>query len=330
MTNAGEEVKELRKWVEEPRPKYPEVTFKSFLEETPPDTYVYLTDLKMDGNLPYLETRDGNLPYFETPDVVLFCENTDCKGPRIFRCKNGIISSPGWKYAFLPYQCRNCGSRFTQFAIAISIDKQPTSTSLGRATCIKLGQIPAFGPQTPTRLIKLIGRDRETFLQGRRAEHRGLGIGAFAYYRRVVENQKNRIIEEIAKVAKLLGSTSETDAIFAAAINETRFAESVAMVKDFIPQVLMIGGHNPLTLLHTALSRGLHNPEMTDEHCLQLAQSIRTILAEFAERASEALKDDREIKNALSVLIAVPNGPKAKLESAEAVMSNEGSVSRAE
>jgi hypothetical protein len=70
----------------------------------------------------------------------------------------------------------------------------------------------------------------------------------------------------------------------------------------------MIGGHNPLTLLHTALSRDLHNPDMTDEQCLKLAQSIRTILAEFAERTSEVLKDDKEIQNALTVLKAVQKG----------------------
>jgi phage baseplate assembly protein W len=47
---------------------------------------------------------------------------------------------------------------------------------------------------------------------------------------------------------------------------------------------------------------------MTDEHCLRLAQSIRTILVDLAERASEALKDNKEIKTALSVLISMPSG----------------------
>lgn len=51
-------------------------------------------------------------------------------------------------------------------------------------------------------MISLIGPDKELYLQGRRSESRGFGIGAFSYYRRVVENQKSRIIEEIAKAAK--------------------------------------------------------------------------------------------------------------------------------
>lgn len=84
------------------------------------------------------------------------------------------------------------------------------------------------------------------------------------------------------------------------------------MVKAVIPQTLLINGQNPLRLLHSALSKGLHIADMTDAHCLALAQSIRTILGELAERASEALKNDEQIQTALSVLMAVPNSSKAK------------------
>jgi hypothetical protein len=174
------------------------------------------------------------------------------------------------------------------------------------ATCVKLGQIPAFGPQTPARLISLIGPDRDLFLQGRRAENRGLGIGAFAYYRRVVENQKNRIISEIARVAKTVGGSAGTSKLFNSAMEETQFSKSVAMVKDVIPQALLINGQNPLTLLHSALSKGLHDPEMTDERCLQLATSIRIVLGELADRASAALKNDKEIQGALNALMTIP------------------------
>jgi hypothetical protein len=301
--NLDAEVEELKKRAEKLRPKYPEVTFKSFLEEFPPEAYAYVVDLKLNS--------DGRS--IDTPDILLFCESDLCAGPRIFRCGSSLYKHSAWEQTFLVYTCRNCTTRLVTFAISYYVEALP-STTVGRAIIQKVGQIPAFGPQTPARLITLIGPDREIFLQGRRAENRGLGIGAFAYYRRVVENQKNRIIAEIAKVAKLLGSSPEIDARFAAAINETRFTNSVAMVRDFIPQTLLMSGQNPLTLLHSALSKGLHNAEMTDAHCLQLAQSIRTVLAELAERASEALKSTKEIETAISVLMAVPNSPMATPE----------------
>lgn len=72
-------------------------------------------------------------------------------------------------------------------------------------------------------------------------------------------------------------------------------------VKDAIPQNLLIKGHNPLTLLHSALSDGLHARD--DDRCLELAHDIRIVLAELSERLGQALKDDEEILNAVSRLM---------------------------
>ena len=58
-------------------------------------------------------------------------------------------------------------------------------------------------------MLRLIQEDRELFLIGRRAETQGMGIGAFAYYRRVVEEQKTRIFDKIIDVAKKLGTKDE-------------------------------------------------------------------------------------------------------------------------
>jgi hypothetical protein len=85
--------------------------------------------------------------------------------------------------------------------------------------------------------------------------------------------------------------------------DETQFNKAMSSVKDAIPQTLLINGHNPITLLHSALSDGLH--AKTDEHCLELATSIRVVLAELSERLSQALKDESEIKNALSKLLNI-------------------------
>jgi hypothetical protein len=64
---------------------------------------------------------------------------------------------------------------------------------------------------------------------------------------------------------------------------------------------LLINGHNPLTLLHSALSKGLH--AKTDEECLELAHDVRIVLTELAERLGQALKDEAELNTAVSRLI---------------------------
>jgi hypothetical protein len=68
-----------------------------------------------------------------------------------------------------------------------------------------------------------------------------------------------------------------------------------------MPQTLLIQGHNPLTLLHSALSEGLH--ASSEEQCLEMATSIRVLLTELSERISIALKDEAELQSALKTLL---------------------------
>jgi hypothetical protein len=269
------------------------ILFAAFLESTPPGTVADIADL-FDLNKKYRV-----VPY---PDIQLHCDYDTCQGARFFACCDEEEQDVADKVdtpAFLNYECRNCGITKKLFAISLLFDESNSTTTSGRA--IKLGEFPSFGPPIPSRVITLIGPDREIFIRGRRAENQGLGIGAFAYYRRVVENQKGRLITEIAKVAKRLGATPEELSTFETAAKETQFSKAIDSVKNAIPQVLLISGHNPLVLLHSALSEGLHAG--TDEECLELATSVRVVLTELAERISQALKDEAELKHAISKLL---------------------------
>ncbi len=167
--------------------------------------------------------------------------------------------------------------------------------------CYKLGEFPRYGPPVPARLIKLIGPDKDIFLKGRNCENQGLGIGAFSYYRRVVENQKNRILEEIVKVSEKIGVPQDKIDTLREAIKETQFRKSLEMTKDVMPESLLIDGHSPILLLHRALSRGVH--ELSDEECLELANTIRLVLGELSEKLSVVLKDKSELTEAISALM---------------------------
>jgi len=105
------------------------------------------------------------------------------------------------------------------------------------------------------------------------------------------------------RVATLVNAEESLIEELKAAQAESQFSKSVEMIKHGIPQVLLIQGHNPLTLLHGALSQGLH--EKSDEHCLELATSIRVVLTELAERIAQALKDEAELNTAVSKLLQI-------------------------
>ncbi len=278
----------------EPRP---EAAFADFLESTPPGAWHRLAE-------PPVERTSGRgTPYMTVaiPDVHLHCASDSCGGHRIFRpiCTgtNDLVVGEEDKDVLLEYRCRNCDGATKYFAVLTRVEE-------ARVLCYKLGEYPAFGPRVPSRLISLIGPDRDLFLRGRRCENQGLGIGAFAYYRRVVDNQWRRLLDETIKVAKRIRSPGNAVAALEEARSETQFTKAVSEVG--VPDVLKIGGHNPLTLIHRALSEGLH--DHTDEGCLELAASIRVVLYELAERIALALKDEREMQAAVARLVTRSGG----------------------
>src|ERR1700684_2706021 len=184
-----------------------------FLATAPPDSSSEISDLWL--------IREQS-PRLNTTEVFLYCDSEACDGPRFFEYASGdtYLDIGKWHFVFLHFSCRNCRRKGKTYACAVKTESKVPPT--GAAT--KLGETPPFGPNTPARVITLIGRDRELFLQGRRAENHAMGIGAFAYYRRVVENQKTRIIREIAKVAAKLGAKSDVLKEFEAAAKETQFS----------------------------------------------------------------------------------------------------------
>jgi hypothetical protein len=112
-------------------------------------------------------------------------------------------------------------------------------------------------------------------LQGLACESHGYGIGANAYYRRIVEEIIDELLESITELidphekSKYLEAIEETKKTIVA-------QEKIALVKDLPPAILRPEGMNPLSILHSSLSEGLH--ERTDEECLEAAKHIREIL----------------------------------------------------
>ena len=273
------------------------ISFAEFLEDVPSNQVRKISDLKVQR-----QTDSGRIYHeLRTPPIQVHCASDICNGIRVFRNiderKPTVSVHQDFTYDYLTYRYSNCRKTVKIFSIAAKGE----SSQVRSGECFKLGEKPAYGPPTPSRLISLIGPDREIFLKGRQCENLGLGIGAFVYYRRVVENQKNRIIGNITEVAEKLSSPVEMISALQNALTENQFKKSMELAKNAIPQSLLINGHNPLTLLHSALSEGLHS--LSDERCLELAHDIRIVLGDFAERLAQALKDERELNEALSRLM---------------------------
>lgn len=173
----------------------PDATFASFLESTPPGRWVRIVERAQKHDI-----RSDELWKVALPTARLHCRK--CKGTHVFgpmeSGSNVAYVKKHEEAAAYRYLCRNC-SAWKHFALLAKFEES-------RVHMLKLGEHLAYGPPVPPRAISLIGPDRELFLRGRRCESQGVGVGAFTYYRRVVDNQWHRLLDAFIRVAEITGS----------------------------------------------------------------------------------------------------------------------------
>jgi hypothetical protein len=267
--------------------------WKEFLESTPAYVERQFKYLIQDINPAGTSTIWG----FHSPRIQLYCEVDD--GDRWFETNITKVGCARNNTLFIPYTCRDCGIREKTFALILSPDLEQDPKVL---RAMKLGEFPPFGSHLAKRLQDMLSKtDLELYRKGLRTEREGNGIGAAAYFRRVVENQWKALVQKLRDAAKKIGTTVEKLKVFDEALAQTQFSAAVDMLKDSIPEKLLIlDGRNPLTLLYRPLSVQIH--DLSDEQCLQQAADIRVVLNETFDTIRRVLKDDETLKAAVSRL----------------------------
>ena len=166
----------------------------------------------------------------------------------------------------LLYLCQSCKKFERQFQIYISPELD---------YCYKFGQYPEWEIRLDKNLEKTLGKHSKTFRKGLVCESQGYGVGAFAYYRRITEE----IIDELlSSITDLIDTENKEQ--YLKALEETKKTrvtqEKIDLIKDLLPSILRPNGMNPLGVLHSELSEGLHAE--SDESCLENANHIKYIL----------------------------------------------------
>lgn len=291
------------------------ITIKEFLESTPIGV-----SKELEVGRPIYKAPGSGTPKREDPpryiDVLLprirmFCDG-DCTGERQF----DVISSPNKSKTshsitvhtrddqdiFVRYLCGDCKDEQKLFALRVDSPATAVREANNRweldCRLTKIGEVPK--PTTPLnkKIKKLISKEWQLYRKGADDEAAGNGIGAFAYYRRVVEDSRDHIVDAICKAMEKLGADPGDVAKVAATKDSQQFSSSVEEIKDYIPRDLFIAGTNPLTALYGTLSDGMHNA--TDAECLEAARYIRTIIDAFGQKLQTVMDDHDNVANALT------------------------------
>lgn len=230
----------------------------------------------------------GTIANLPRPPINLYCQN--CEGMQTFNMENSYENysvdspfrhSPVGKIFELRYKCASCNDFRYFFFIELGIDRAPDKDSQTFTGWVrKIGQSPPWEIDINKSLEKALGKDSTLYKKGLVCESQSYGIGSYAYFRRITEN----IIDELLRSISGLIDQDDQEKYQSAIekVKKTRVTEEkIELVQDLLPTSLQPNGINPLKSLHSALSDGIHNK--TDEECLELADSIKTILTYLLE-----------------------------------------------
>ena len=103
------------------------------------------------------------------------------------------------------------------------------------------------------------------------------GVAAFAYFRRVIENNINRLLDLVQEDAQSSTSGAEIISALAELRKESPMSEKIRIANHALPEHLKPDGLNPLGRLYQVLSEGVHN--LSDEECLDRAKATSECLA---------------------------------------------------
>lgn len=238
----------------------------------------------------------NDIRYIPKPSINMYCNS--CNSPQTF---NMYEPYHAWvEYSNSPindetltaqYKCEGCKGFFRYFLIKVNED----ATSI-----MKVGQFPAYDISIDPTIEKNFKKHIENFKKGKICESHSFGIGAFAYYRRIVELVIDELLDSIEKL--LDGEKKEQYHEALKSTKKTKVTiEKIDLVKDLLPTSLKYGGHNPLAILHDNLSAGLHAG--TDEECIENADAISIALVFLMSRISKLTEEEKQFSEGMEKLL---------------------------
>lgn len=191
----------------------------------------------------------------------------------------------------LVYKCMHCQGFYQYFFVKISID---------RNYIMKIGQYPPWDISVEKNIGIMLGNYVNYYKKALICESQSYGIGAFAYYRRIVEEIIGQLLEDIAQ---LLSDEEHTEYMKALEdVRKTTVAEEkIRIVRDLLPPILRPNGMNPLSTLHSILSEGLH--AKSDNDCMDNAMAIRNVLIFMANQLAATKESSKNFTEGMKKLL---------------------------
>lgn len=195
--------------------------------------------------------------------------------------------------------CQSCNHHI-DFLVKATSDKKWDERKTGLTiTLQKIGQFPSYEIELSGELQKyLSNEDQNNYKRALTCLSFSYGIGAYAYFRRIIENEIKRIIKDISELefegVEFVKGALETFE------KDFQMSKLINVINKYLPKSLKELGDNPLKLLYEQLSGGIH--EFTDKQCIDKALSIDIVLKYVVRKINEEKYQLNDVKSAMRKL----------------------------
>jgi phosphate uptake regulator len=139
----------------------------------------------------------------------------------------------------------------------------------------------------------LTDESREFYRKALKSLEFEYGIGALAYFKRMIKNEIGRIIEALSNPYSADGNKiTEVIASYEQGWQKTRFIEEVT---PHLPNSLKEHGANILLVLHDTISISIH--ELTEKECIKKSKDIDSLFRYMIRRINGEMKQGPEEKD---------------------------------
>lgn len=233
--------------------------------------------------------------------LTMYCSHRHCEQETQWETKTTELyfSSPGFvRYAM--YTCRNCGENEAHYFFIWQEQKSG-------AIFVKVGQYPALSIEPSPELAKALGNeDTVLYKKALIDANYNHGLGAVAYFRRVLENKVNLILDLIAESLRNEQTETENLKHLEEVKNSRHVDKKIEFASKILPAHLKPGGHNPLDKLYAVASAGLHGE--SDDECVTIFNDARFVFEYLFTNLTVSNEKAREYVKRLSA----PRVPKTE------------------
>ncbi len=136
-------------------------------------------------------------------------------------------------------------------------------------------------------------KTNQWYYKGLNCINENYGIGAYAYFRRIIERELINIIKDIKDLPS--SHKSEIEKLLKAHEEDPTVSTIYDNIFEHLPHSLKVLGDNPIKLLYKETSQGLHSIE--EQECLSKAKAVQKILEFTIQKINEENSNIKDLRD---------------------------------